>query len=309
VTAGSFSWPPMVAEVASRCDFPTGPLDCAVSGGADSMALVALAVFSGCSVTAWHVRHGLRPASESTGEPEAIATMLEPLGVALRVVDLEVAIDLASGNVEERAREGRYAALPHGVAVGHTADDLAETVIAHIIRGTGLDGLAPMRSPDRVRPLLGIRRTDTEAVCSAMGWAPLEDSMNSDSRYVRVRVRSEVLPLLHDVAGRDVVPLLARLASVSSDDIAVLDSLADRIDPTNCLALRQAPEALGRRAVRRWLTSEMGGADGVTGHAPDLATVDRVLAVARLEALGTDIGRGFRVLRRLGGRLELIRPD
>jgi tRNA(Ile)-lysidine synthase len=310
VSREAFVWPEVVVELATRCRFPTGPIDCAVSGGADSLALVALAVCSGHDVTAWHVRHGLRPAAETADEPERIAAMLAPLGVPLRVVDVSTAINVDLGNIEEQAREARYAALPAGVAVAHTADDVAETVIANLIRGSGLDGLSPMRPSagfgHRIRPLLDLRRVDTERVCDALGWAPLIDSMNSDRRYLRVRIRREVLPLLDDVAGRDVRALLARFAAVTAADVAVLEALAAELDPTDSRALREAPLSLARRAVRQWLTSEAGDEHG---HPPDLATVDRVVAVARLEALGTEVGRGLRVVRRLGGRLEIVRPE
>jgi tRNA(Ile)-lysidine synthase len=317
VTGGPIgSWPDAVVEVAKRCRFTDdhagGPLDghrdghidCAVSGGADSLALVALALCDGHDVTAWHVRHGLRPTEETADEPDRIEAMLGPLGVQLRVVD--VALGSAEGNVEERAREARYRALPSNVAVGHTADDVAETVIANLIRGSGLGGLAPMRSAKGpARPLIALRRADTEQVCAALGWTPIVDSMNSDSRFLRVRIRNEVLPLLNEIAGRDVSALLARLASVTADDIAVLDAMAAELDPTDAKAVRQADPALARRAIRNWLTREAG--DGL-GHPPDFATVERVLAVARNDTLGTEAGGGFRVVRRAGGRLVVVRP-
>ena len=118
--------------------------------------------------------------------------------------------------------------------------------------------------------------------------------MNDDPRFRRVRVRQEVLPLLNDVAERDVVPLLLRLADTVVDDIAVLDELAASIDPTSALAVRTAALPLARRAARNWLVASGVG----DGHPPPLAVIDRVVSVARGEAPRSDLMAGWRVARR-----------
>jgi len=111
-------------------------------------------------------------------------------------------------------------------------------------------------------------------------------------------VRHEVLPLLADVMGRDPVPLLVRAAELAGDERELLDALACEIDPTDASELDAAPVALARRAVRRWLRDE---------HPPDAASVERVLAVARGEAIGCEVVGGRRVIRR-SGRLVLETP-
>jgi hypoxanthine phosphoribosyltransferase len=148
-------------------------------------------------------------------------------------------------------------------------------------------------APER-RPLRRLRRSETTALCDALGLDPVRDPSNDDPAFRRNRVRHELLPLLADVAERDVVPVLARQADLLRDDAALLDELAAALDPTDARSLAAAPVALARRAVRRWLRAECGGAEQ---HPPDAAGVDRVLAVARGEAVACEVGGGWRVAR------------
>jgi tRNA(Ile)-lysidine synthase len=197
-------------------------------------------------------------------------------------------------NLEARARAARYHALGPGICVGHTADDLAETIIANLLRGAGPDGLRPMRSPDRFRPIINLRRTDTQAVCEAMGWTPVVDSMNADPRFLRARIRHDVMPVLAETAERDVVPILNRMSGLLDDDATLLDQLAAAIDPTDAKALAAAPVPLARRAIRTWLVTANVDPDG---HPPSLAVADRILAVAQGQVIACEIGFGWRVSR------------
>lgn len=288
-----------VSALLARCDFPPAgtAVACAVSGGADSLALLALAVGAECQATAVHVDHGLRPGS--AGDADAVRAAADRLGAAFRGVRVAVAL---GPNLEARARAARYAALPPDVLTGHTADDQAETMLLNLLRGAGLDGLAGM-DPLR-RPLRRLRRRETRALCDALELKPVEDPTNWDSAFRRNRVRHELLPLLDDIAERDVVPILARQADLARDDVGLLDEQAAALDPGDARALAAAPEALARRAVRRWLRA--GGPGGVEQHPPDAATVDRVLAVARGEAVACELPGGWRVARSRG-RLRLDR--
>ena len=128
------------------------------------------------------------------------------------------------------------------------------------------------------------------SLCAAVGLVPVDDPSNADPAYRRNRVRHELLPLLDAIAGRDVVAILARQASLLRAEAELLDLLAAELDTTDAKALAAAPVVLGRRAVRRWLSA---GCD----HPPDAAAVDRVLAVARGEARAADVGGGRRVAR------------
>ena len=270
-----------------------------------------LAVAAGCRVTAVHVDHGLR--AGSAAEADVVAGAASRLGAAFRGERVTVA---PGPNLEARARDARYAVLPPDVATGHTMDDQAETVLVNLLRGAGLDGLAAM-APGPEHPLLGLRRADTRTVCRAAGLEWLEDPSNDDPAHLRNRVRHEVLPLCRSVAGRDPVPLLARLAALCRDDTALLEALAEQAlpDPRDARSLAIAPVPLARRAVRRWLrrsgaTLPAGGRrDGPGGdrHPPSSADVERVLAVARGASAGTEVAGGWRV-RRTGGRLRAEPP-
>jgi tRNA(Ile)-lysidine synthase len=133
-------------------------------------------------------------------------------------------------------------------------------------------------------------------LCDELGLAVVDDPSNRDPAIRRNRVRHELLPLLDAIAQRDVVPVLARQTSLLADEAALLDDLASVIDPTDARMLAGAPPALARRAVRAWLRC---GTDPEL-HPPDSATIDRVLAVARGDAKGTDIGSGRRIVRSRG---------
>jgi tRNA(Ile)-lysidine synthase len=293
-----------VDELLARCRFPEPgtPVACAVSGGPDSLALLVLACAAlgtggAGTVTAVHVDHGLRHGSAA--EADVVRAAAGRFGAAFRALTVHVE---AGPNLEARARAARYAALPDGTLTGHTADDQAETVLLNLLRGAGLDGLGGM-APER-RPLLRLRRTETRALCAALGLDPVVDPTNADPAFRRNRVRHELVPLLDDVAARDVVPVLARQADLLRDDAALLDELAGALDPTDARALAAAAAPLARRAVRRWLRLACGGAEQ---HPPDAAGVDRVLAVARGEAVACEVGGGWRVAR-TRNRLRLEPP-
>ena len=281
----------VVNALLSRCSFPQPgtQVDCAVSGGADSVALLVLAVASGCEATAWHVDHHLRP--DGAREAALVESLTTRLGCAFEL--RHVTVD-DSANVEARAREARFAVLPEGVMTGHTADDQAETMLVNLLRGAGSRGLAAM-TPSTGKPLLGLRRSETHALCSALGLEVVVDPSNDSTAFQRNRIRNEVIPLLNDIASRDIVPVLTRQSDLLRDDDALLDELARAIDPTDAKALTSAPRALARRAIRLWLTGT---------YPPDVATVDRVLAVAAGDATACDI-EGARRVRRSQQRLIL----
>ena len=279
--------------LAARANFPLDAhLHCAVSGGADSLALLLLACRTEMPVTAWHVDHSLR--HNSCREADFVAEIASELGTEFesRTVRVE-----HGTNLEARARAARYGVLPAEVLTGHTADDQAETVLINLLRGSGTAGLAGMRRERR--PLMRLRRQETEALCDELGLVPLRDPMNNDDRFQRVRVRHELIELLGDIAKRDVVEVLVRQADVMRDDDDLLEELAAMIDVEDAKALATAPVALARRAVRQWLANPLP---------PDAATVERVLAVARGDATACEIGNG-REVRRSHQRLGIRKND
>ncbi len=235
-----------------------------LSGGADSLALTAVAAALR-PTTALIVDHGLQ-----TGSAEVAATaaaQARQLGcVAAQVISVAVGTD---GGPEAAARTARYAALDAArdgapVLLAHTLDDQAETVLLGLGRGSGPRSIAGMRlwDPPWGRPLLEVRRADTEAACAELGLTPWRDPHNTDARYTRVRLRTEVLPLLEDVLAGGVAPALARTAAALREDNDALDALAAghlaalRADDGLTVAgLEDLPAALRRRVIRGWLLS------------------------------------------------------
>ena len=118
----------------------------------------------------------------------------------------------------------------------------------------------------------------------------MTDPTNTDPAFWRNRVRNELIPLLNDIAGRDPVPVLRRTADLLRDDDQFLDRLAEALDPTDARAVANADPVIARRALRRWLT--------VDGYPPDLAAIERVLAVANGDTLACEIAGGRRIARK-----------
>ncbi|WP_129339874.1 tRNA lysidine(34) synthetase TilS, partial [Cellulomonas endophytica] len=226
-------------------DLPPGGLVLvACSGGADSLALAAATAFvaersrrrgpaPGLRAGAVVVDHGLQAGSAAVAARAAEACR----GLGLDPVEV-VAVDVAPvGGPEGAARAARHAALAdaaarHGAAavlLGHTLDDQAEGVLLGLARGSGPRSLAGMPARRGVlrRPLLGLRRSQTAAACTALGLEPWQDPTNAPGPGAprRSRVRGEVLPVLEAVLGPGVVPALARSADASREAADALDAL------------------------------------------------------------------------------------
>jgi tRNA(Ile)-lysidine synthase len=268
---------PAVAQVRSAVRPALGtsdqPVVVACSGGADSLALAAAVAFeaprAGVQAGAVTVDHGLQ--SGSAARAEATAVLLRNLGLApVSVVRVDVGRD---GGPEGAARAARYAALATAaraqgatVALGHTLDDQAETVLLGLGRGSGPRSVAGMVEHRRTgdgtwwRPLLGVRRRTTRAACAALELPVWDDPWNTDPAYTRARLRTEVLPLLDEVLGGGVAPALARTANQVREDLDLLDDLAgaelDRLARDGGLPATEVaalPAALRRRVLRGWL--------------------------------------------------------
>ena len=207
------------------------------SGGPDSLALAAVCAFFArrgeVRVGAVVVDHQMQDGSAEVAQ--ATAAHLRELGlepVLVRTVDL--AHDGAGP--EAAARAARFGALDAAarelgaahVLLGHTLDDQAESVLLGLARGSGTRSLAGMRERRGIylRPFLGLRRAETLAICEALALAPWHDPSNRDPAYLRVRVRNQVLPFLHDELGPGIAESLARSASILGQDADLLDELA-----------------------------------------------------------------------------------
>ena len=288
-----------------------------VSGGADSLALVAGAAW--CSrrveelahvpVCAVVVDHGLQEGSAAVAA--GAAAQVEALGVEAQVVQVEVT-DRGDGP-EADARVARYRALLADrdavVLVGHTLDDQAETVLLGLARGSGTRSLAgmPERQGRLLRPLLGVRRSETQAACEEAGLEWWSDPHNADPAYSRSRVRA-ALTTLDEAIGPGLAEALARTAELARADADLLDTLSAKLllegsQPDGTLAiapLETADRALRDRALLTWLRREEV-ADVAAGH---------VRAVAELITdwrgqQGVDVP-GARIVRQ-GGILLVLR--
>jgi tRNA(Ile)-lysidine synthase len=224
----------------------------AVSGGGDSMALLhvtaRLRSELGHEVRAHGIDHGLRVEAEA--ELDMAAALAHSLGVPMTRSRLSVG---RGSNLQARAREARQEALREeaarvGAAVlatGHHADDRAETVLLRLLRGAGPRGLAvlPARSGDLVRPLLCARKKDILAHLDRHALPHAEDPSNADPRFLRVRVRRELLPLLEQLSP-GVVGHLTALA----DQLALLDTTAGVAAAPDLPGGPYALDALPRRS-------------------------------------------------------------
>ena len=286
---------------------PDTPVAVAVSGGADSLALLAATVHEvGAPVRALVVDHQLQPGSAATAE--AATDAARALGAHPEVITVRV---VGSGGLEAAARRARYTALGGAAAgapvlLGHTLDDQAETVLLGLGRGSGPRSLAGMRpwAAPWGRPLLGVRRATTRAACTALGLAPHHDPHNDDPSFTRVRLRHEVLPLLEDVLADGVAPALARTAAQLREDCDVLDEQAAQLlagalvgAELDAEQLATHPSALRRRVLRTWLLAH--GASALTDD--QLRWVDELLGAWRGQG-GVSVGGGL-VVSRSRGRL------
>ncbi len=276
----------------------------AVSGGADSLALAAATAQLVPGAHAVIVDHQLQQ-----GSAEVAAKAGETCtGLGLTAVVHPVKVE-GPGGPEAAARRARYAALrpEEGVVLlGHTLDDQAETVLLGLGRGSGPRSIAGMRAydPPWGRPLLGVSRATTRAACVEQGIEVWEDPHNADPSFTRVRLRSEVLPLLEDVLKGGVASSLARTAAQLREDCDALDELASAFSGDCCAVddIAELPVALRRRVLRSWLIDE-GVPELSDSH---LRRVDALVSEWRGQG-GVWLPGGF-VARRAHGRLQ-VEPE
>ena len=207
-----------------------------VSGGPDSVALLHALVLLRpgyrLQLTVCHVHHGLRP--EADRDADFVETLAARLGCPARVVRVSVPRGVGL-SPEEAARGVRHAALARvaretgarRIALGHTADDQVETVFMRVLEGAGPRGLAgiPVRRGRVVRPLLEVDRAAVLAHLELHGLEAVEDVTNRDTKFLRNRVRHDLLPLLTAQAGLRVPAALRRVARASREAVEALDAL------------------------------------------------------------------------------------
>jgi tRNA(Ile)-lysidine synthase len=197
------------------------------------------------------------------------------------------------------------------VLLAHTLDDQAETVLLGLGRGSGPRSIAGMRphDPPWCRPLLGVRRSVTHAACRELALTPWQDPHNTDRRFTRARLRSEVLPLLEDVLGGGVAEALARTATALREDTELIDRLAAEALPSirtgpagaglHAQALAALSDPVRRRVIRGWLLA--GGATGLSDK--QIRGVDALVTAWRGQG-GVAVGSPLRGERLIAGRRD-----
>ena len=256
-------------------DTTPGHLTVAVSGGADSLALAWATAFVapplGFTLDAVTVDHGLQENSAEVAE-NTRATLTQ-MGIPTTII--RVSVD-GSGNVEEHARTARYDALTHhaqktgavAILLGHTLDDQAETVLLGLTRGSGPTSIRGMsvRRELWLRPFLGITRQTTSACVVDAGFSFWLDPHNTDRRFVRPRIRGDLLPVMEDILGPGIPEALANTAALIADDDDYLtaeatDRLTSCVTPDGHLeieSLAAIPSPVRRRVLRLWAREATG---------------------------------------------------
>jgi len=269
---------------------PPGRLLVAVSGGPDSTALLITLHEAGREVVAAHYDHALREGSEVV--VRQVADLCDRLGV--RLIAERRDEPMPRGSLQAGARTLRYAFLDRAraeccadwVALAHTADDLVEGVVLHMLRGCGLAGFRgmPARRGRYVRPMINVWRKEVRAFLDDRGIVPHEDPANQDGRFARVRVRLQILPALErDRAG------ISRRFHAAALAAARLQEIAEKA-PTDVETLKR-------------MYAEAGGSQ------PGLSRrhLEAMLNLARpgRGGRGVDLpgGRRFRIV---GGRMQIV---
>ncbi|MHC1785477.1 MAG: tRNA lysidine(34) synthetase TilS [Christensenellales bacterium] len=203
-----------------------GRLLLGLSGGADSVALLhllsALARESGCALICVHVHHGLRAAADA--EADFVVALCREMGIPLMVKRVTVS---EQGSVEAAAREARYRAFSQAmqeadcrvIALAHHADDQAETLMLHLMHGSGPGGMAGMSkfSQGIWRPLLAVRRDDLRAYLEANHLSWREDESNADTDHLRNAIRHKLMPIMREMSPA-AVGSLGRTAAILRDE-------------------------------------------------------------------------------------------
>jgi tRNA(Ile)-lysidine synthase len=317
---------------------PGGRLVAAVSGGPDSLCLLDVLHGLGYQLIVVHLDHMLRP--ESGEEANYVRTIAQRYGlpVVIEALDVRAAAGEA-GSLEEAAREARYeflvrVAIREGVniiATGHTADDQAETILMHFLRGAGPPGLRGMLPKTElsewvgfayaegmalVRPLLGLARDETEAHCLGRGLIPVRDRSNEDLAFFRNRLRHELLPLLEDYAPgiRGGLQRMGTVMAATADFIAehadqawgrLVRSMGEGALTFESDAFDALHEALQRALLRKAIKHLQPGMRDI-----GFAATERGLEFMRQARRGQRCSiTGGLELMHLGARVLLQRPD
>jgi tRNA(Ile)-lysidine synthase len=295
----------LTASIRERLVLPSGASVVALSGGADSAALLWLLSEQGADVTAVHVFHGL-PASS------LMSTAAGQIAAACGV-RLEMAVVEPEGTSEAHLRDLRHTALSERagnrqVLLGHTADDQAETVLMRVMRGTGIEGLAgiPEVRGRFWHPMLSVTRAETRELATLAGLPFRDDPTNEDRSILRNRIRLDLLPAMEAASDSAPRESLLRLAHTARDEAAVLVSLARSVPAEERPGAIRLPvgslisvgDAVAARALRSACLRLAGP------YAPDRAAIKRMIEVVKDSSAATEVSPGLRA-RVVGAHLVI----
>ncbi len=289
----------------------------AISGGPDSVALLSilhhLRPSWDLTLTAVHCNYGLR-GDESEGDQQFVMAFCQGLGVPLYVRRVGLHTSGRKASLQAEARDLRYRVMQEiaekcgvdRIAVGHTADDQAETVLLWMLRGAGLTGLSGMpafRDNKIVRPLYDTKRQEILTYLRTAKLSFREDSSNVQPQYLRNRVRREVIPILNRLVPSS-VDALCELADICREDDRYLDQQIDALSAAvvkrgsaggwaiDRSFLRELPHALQRRCIRNLFRQ-----NDDRFRAPSLQTIDRIIRLASKGASSSSLDvKGGRVV-------------
>ena len=290
----------------------------AVSGGADSLALASAVLTeakqSAITPIALTIDHQLQ--SGSGAQAEKVEKQLKEMGYG-KVIVKKVVVTTESG-LEAGARDARYQALSACAAqekatkvfLGHTRDDQAETVLLGLARGSGTRSLSGMAIENGIylRPLLHITRVETVAACKELGIEPWNDPHNGNTEFSRIRVRTEVLPVMEEKLGPGIAAALARSAGILRDDADALDEIAQSeisasdLANLDCEHLCTLVRAIRSRVLRAALYAAGAPSGSIT--ADHLAAVEALVTSWRGQGQ-VSLPGGVKV-ERISGRLSLL---
>ena len=271
---------------------------CAVSGGADSVALLfALYLLReklDITLSAAHFNHNLR-GTESDEDETFVRQLCSRYDIPLNVGSAQVTA--GKKGLEAAAREARYAffaTLPGKIATAHTADDNAETVLLHLIRGTGLKGLgaiAPMRG-NIIRPMLDVTRQEVEDFLAEYHLQYRQDSSNETDTFLRNRIRHHVMPLLKQENPKICENLSAMAQRLRLDEQALQEMARFDAEPS-VSALQAMSPAVRNRALENFMKQ-----NGVKEPESEHISLAEALVFADKPSAKADLPGGITVCRR-----------
>lgn len=303
--------------------YKTGSIVVAVSGGADSMALLhilhRLAPKLELTLIAAHVNHGFR--EQSREEENLVRSYCNKRNILYETIELDMPAYLEQTNENSQAasRKRRYEFFhevakqygAYGIALAHHADDQAETVLMHVLRGSGLTGISGMlnrrveKNVELIRPLLRMRKNQLVLLCEQEEVPYLEDSSNQSRNYHRNELRLDVIPMLERY-NPQLVDSLSRLANIAGEEDAWLqkqteDKYSELVTKRGdsyvllCRALCDEPVALQRRLIKLILSYLSQAATMISFEG-----IERIRNVAHNHAKATfrmDVGEGIMCIR------------